>query len=375
MRRAADRIQDAKGASAVSLFDSSAAEPTELLRAVVEEGFRQPITSRYKSVFSESNSFVVDALSSRYSVGAERILCTTGATRGIQLLYRTFLGEGDHVVVETPGFDIFADFAKLFSAKVSKFERRGPLFQLDPEAVAKMLRPDTRLIILSNLHNPSGMLADDGALRALAEKAEAVGAHVIVDEVYRDFAVRNGRFETAAGVHPSIISINSLTKVFGLSALRCGWIIAEPGLISRVRRVSDRIEFGVSKLSHAAAALVLENSAPFERFVDDILARARPVMEASFAELEAEELISGRMPEHGCICYPQVIGASDTRSLSEWLAERHEVIVAPGEFFGSVGHIRIGFAHEPNLLRSGLARLSEGLRAYRARGLGKTTAA
>lgn len=350
---------------ATALFDSSVEEPTELLRRTIMAGFVRPITSRYQSVFVNGNPYLVETLASRYGVPEDRILCTTGATSALSLVYRAYLSPGDHILVETPGFDLFADIARSLGARVGFFRRSGPEFRIDPNEVAARIEPDTRLIVLSNLHNPSGMLLSDGELKSLADAVAGRGVKLIVDEVYGDYADRDARPGSAVRLSPDFIGISSLTKIYGLNTLRCGWVVAEPDTLAPVRRVSDHFEFGVSKLTHAIAALILEDSTNFDQNSRQVLASARPVIERFFAAWVGAGLVEGALPTFGCISFPKLVGIEDTKEFSAWLADRTGVIVAPGEFFGSPGHIRIGHAHPPDVLERGLARLTAGLREYR----------
>ena len=363
MRNAVKNLaQDSK--DAVSLFESSAPEPVELLREVVAKSFSKPITTRYRSVFSESNPYIVAALSKRYGLAPHSILCTTGATGAISLLYRTFLNRGDHVLVETPGFDIFSDFALSQGADVDVFSRPAPDFSIDPAAVARKIKPRTRFIVLSSLHNPSGAFVPDDTLAQLADLAAARGVMVIVDEVYRDYANGAAIGNVGAKLRRNIISVSSLTKIYGLSTLRCGWIAASPDILDAVNIVSDKFEFNVSKLAHAVAAEVLENSAVFDRYAGDILMAARPVMTDALSAMCEDGLLAGSMPTYGCICFPKVVGVDDTRRLSQWLIAKHRLYVVPGEYFGAPGHFRLGFAVEPERLSLGLEKLAHGLAEY-----------
>jgi aspartate/methionine/tyrosine aminotransferase len=357
-----DLTEDSR--DAISLFESSAPEPVELLREVVAKSFSQPITTRYRSVFSESNPYIVAALSKRYGLAPDSILCTTGATGAISLLYKTFLNRGDHVLVETPGFDIFADFALSQGAEADVFMRAAPDFAIDPAAIARKIKPRTRFIVLSNLHNPSGAFVPDETLLALADLAAARGVMVIVDEVYRDYAGGAAIKDVGAKLRQNVISVSSLTKIYGLSTLRCGWIVAAPKILDAVRIVSDKFEFNVSKLAHAVAAEVLEGGAEFDRYTSDILAAARPVMADALAAMSADELLAGAMPEYGCICFPRVVGVTDTHRLSRWLIANHGLYVVPGEYFGAPGYFRLGFALEPAQLARGLEKLAHGLAEY-----------
>ncbi len=362
--RRAIRQARSDGADIIPLYDSSVEEPVELLRDLVEDAFRAPITSKYQSVFVGGNPYVVDAIAERYDVPATRVLPTTGATTGLALVYRTFLKRGDHVLVETPGFDLFGDIGRSLGAQVDFFRRDGDDHAIDEFEIARKLTPRTKLVVLSDLHNPSGMMLRPDVIARIARMTAERGAKLVVDEVYGDYAAGAGRPGTASQLSPNIIAISSLTKIYGLSTLRCGWIIASDELLEPIRRFSDHFEFGISKLAHAVAALVLEQRDRFDGYSRSVLASARPVLERHFADWREAGLVQGRLPDHGCIFFPKLTGVRDTIAFSEWLADEHGVIVAPGEFFGSAGHVRIGFAHAPEVLEAGLSRFQQGLRDY-----------
>ena len=363
VRRAVRRARS-EGNKLIPMFDSSVEEPVELLRGIVEEAFRAPITSKYQSVFVGGNPYVVDAIAERYNVPRERVLATTGATTGLSLIYRTYLKPGDHVLVETPGFDLFGDLGRSLGAHVNHFRRTGLGYEVDEFELARKIGPRTRLIVLSDLHNPSGMLLRPEAIARIARMAAERGIKLVVDEVYGDYAAAGGRPLSAAHLSPNIIAVSSLTKIYGLSTLRCGWIIAADELIEPIRELSDHLEFGISKLAHAVAALVLEKRSRFDTYWEQVLHAARPLLERHFAKWQAAGLVEGRIPEHGCILFPRLVGVGDTIAFSEWLADKYGVIVAPGEFFGAPGHVRIGFAHAPDVLEFGLSRFFEGLQDY-----------
>ena len=349
----------------VSLFDSSVPEPIELLRQFVVEGFSETITSRYTSAFANGNPYVVEQLARRYAVPADQVVCTTGATGALSLIYRALLKPGDRVLVENPGFDLFHKIAETYGFGVDRFERRGDDFAIDPDEVAAAMTPDTRLIVLANLHNPSGMAIPPETLAAIGRIAEARGVRVIVDEVYGDYVDPALRPPPAMQLSPALISVSSLTKSHGLSTLRCGWIVGALEPIGRIRALAEEIDFGISNLSHAIAALVLERPQPFDDFRSEIMRRARPIVESYHAYWCEEGLVAGTLPPFGCIAVPRLIGVHDTTGFSVWLADRCGVIVAPGEYFGASGHIRIGFARAPADVDYGLQALTDGLIRYR----------
>lgn len=354
------------------LFESTVAEPEALLADVIQSAFVGKITDRFESVFGRGNPHLLAALAARYGVDEQCILPTTGVCNGVAQTLAGLVAPGDHVLVETPGFDVLADLARLAGAEVEPAPRSGATFAFDPEDLRARLRPDTRLVVVTNLHNPSGHHLDEAALKALAAVAATVGAHVLVDEVYADFAEEKGDLP-AARLAPNLISVNSLTKVFGLFSLRCGWIVTTRATARRIANASAGREFGVSKLTHALGALVLEKPAPFEAHWRKVLETSRPVVERHLAAMKADELIEGDLPPYGCIAFPRVVGHDDTRKLAEILWRDHDIVTAPGEFFGQAGHMRLGFGVPAPTIDRGLAKLHEALFALRRAGAGPSS--
>jgi len=343
----------------VSLFDSSVPEPTELLRQTVADAFGETLTPRYASAFVAGNPYVVAALGRHYGVSSAAILCTTGATGALSLVYKSLLKPGERVLVERPGFDLFGSLAEAAGLGVDHFDRPAPDYRLDLDSIVARLTPQTRLIVLSNLHNPSGMVIAPAELDALAEIAERHDLLCVIDEVYRDYAPDQVAGPYGATVSDRFISISSMTKIFGLATLRCGWLIGDPSLIQRVRSVHDATEFGISNLAHSVAALVLETPEPFAEYWQSMLAASRPIIERYHRQWMEDGLVEGRLPDHGCISLLKLPHVGDTLAFADRLCRERGIAVAPGEYFGSPGHIRIGFGKPPALLERGLALITD----------------
>jgi len=346
------------------LFDSTIYEPTEHLFQVLRSHSAGAIADRYESVFSHGNRFVARAVAARYGIGDDQILCTTGATNAVAMVLRTHLFDGGHVIVESPNFDLLPYMASEAGADISYLPRRGDDFLLHPDELRTLLRADTRVVLISNLHNPSGQVLDAEQLQALAAEADSVGATLVVDEVYIDFA-RDVYGGCAARLAPNIISVNSLSKVHGLFALRCGWVVAASQTIDSISEANAQDEFGVSKLTHAVASYLLEDGQQLDLHWRTVLSENRPILDSRAESMVAAGLLRGNVPEHGCMYFPEVCGVDDTWALASWLWHGHQLLVAPGEFFGTPGHIRLGCGGSTDQLTEGLSRLGAALEQYR----------
>ena len=263
---------------AAVLFDSTIREPTDLLAGVVRRAFEGGITDRYESVFAEGNRFAVGAVAARYGVPPEQVIGTTGATSALALTLKALVGPGDEVLIEHPRFDLLPALARDAGATVADLPRRAPDYRVDPDELAALIKPNTRLIVLTQVHNPTGAVLDGPrpARRSARWPARPACRCWSTRPMLATFV---GEGVSAVQYGPEFISVGSLTKVQGLFALKCGWAVAAPEVISRIQAASPQGDLGVSKLAHAVAALVLEDRAPFDAHWRDILAGARPVVE------------------------------------------------------------------------------------------------
>jgi aspartate/methionine/tyrosine aminotransferase len=314
-------------------------------------------------VFGQGNTYLIDALAKRYDVASSQVVSATGATNAISMALRVLPPGRRRVMVETPRLDLLHHLPRALDIDVAEFTRRGPTFDVDTEELSRAIRNDIGMVILTNPHNPSGAVLSRERLKDIAEVGAQVGALVLVDEVYSDLAVDTG-FVSAVHIAPNMISVNSLSKSLGLFALRCGWLLAKPSLAREIEIANSRVEFGVSKLSHAVAALVLEDMRSFfETYWRKVLATNRPILERHVAAMMRDGLIAGDVPSSGCMYFPRILDVADTSALAQKLWEDHQILVAPGEYFGRPGHIRLGFGVADPRLDAGLARLHEALLA------------
>jgi aspartate/methionine/tyrosine aminotransferase len=301
---------------------------------------------------------LVDAIAARYGVPRGMVVTAQGASGANFLVFAALLRAGDDVLVERPGYDPLMGPARLLGANVTRFDRRfADGYRLDPAAVAAAMTPRTRLIVITNAHNPTGVLASDADLAEVGRIAERHGALVVVDEVYLDTALA-GPTRPAAAHSPAFISTSSLTKSYGLAGLRCGWVIAHPDVVESVARARDIVDgtgaFPAERLSVLAFSLL-----------DHLAARARRLLEANGRTmrqfLEAHPELEHVPPGAGTVVFPRLRGVDDAGPFVERLAREFETDVVPGRFFEAPAHFRVGFGGRPELLREGLALIERAL--------------
>jgi aspartate/methionine/tyrosine aminotransferase len=299
------------------------------------------------------------ALAAKCDVEPNCVVAAEGTSFANHLAMAALVEPGDDVLVEHPVYELVTATLAYLGANVRTFERPAPDFALDPALVARAMTPRTRLIVATNLHNPSSAFIEESTLLRLGEMAQKAGARVLVDEVYLDaaFALRP---RSAFHLGPEFVATNSLTKVYGLSGLRCGWILAAPELARRMWRLNDL--FGVNA-AHAAERLSI---AALEA-LPKIAARVRAQLDENRALLNEffaaySDAIECPPMRFGTVAFPRLRREpADGDRYCALLRERYETSVVPGRFFGMPDHFRVGIAQDAAQLREGLSRLAAAL--------------
>ncbi len=297
---------------------------------------------------------LLEAIAARYGLTPDWVATGGGCSGANFLACAALLDPGDEVLVENPNYDPLPAAARMLGATVATFPRRFEEgYRIDPERLAAALTARTRLILVSNPHNPSGVLTSGEELEALGRLAERVGIHVLVDEVYLD-TVSAGRPRPAATRSLVFISTNSLTKAYGLSALRCGWTLASPEVTEKIRRARDIVDVSGPIPAERLAALAF-------RQLERLAERMRKIIEANSPLVES--FLSGRrdlecVPSQATIAFPRFRDGRDADAFVKRLFEQYGVAVVPGSFFDSPAHFRIAFGGATEKLREGLGAIA-----------------
>ena len=295
-----------------------------------------------------------ERIAQRYGVNLDNVVAADGTSMANFLAMAALISPGDEVLIEHPTYDPILGAASFLGGSIKRFERKpADAFRLDPAQVERDLNPKTRLIVITNLHNPSGNLAKEPELRALGELAAGAGARVLIDEVYLDAAGR----PSAVHLGPQFVCTNSLTKVYGLSGLRCGWVLAEPELAERMWRLNDL--FGVNQAHQAErlACLAFDRLAQVIGDNPALLERNRQIFN-EFIRVRID--VECAPVEYGLTAFVYWSGG-DTQRLDDHLRERYDTAVVPGRWFEMPDYFRVGFALPTGDLEEGLARVGKAL--------------
>lgn len=301
---------------------------------------------------------LVRALATRFGVGGERITTANGATGAMFIALGALLRPGDKVIVEWPSYDPIQGAVRLLGGEVVDFSREWSNgFKPNSDDLAQLISHEVRAIVMTQPHDPSGVQMTRQELLEIGDLADAVGAKVVVDEVYADTLTGVGR-EPAAKLRDTFVSVNSLSKSYGLPGLRLGWLISDEITAERAQRVRDLSEgFGCVPGERMGVLAIGQMDRLLER-AQQILGPNRSLLESFVAGRPELEWVP---PAGGAVAFPRLSDGWDSEELAEVAYRDFGVGVVPGHLFGYRTHFRVGFGCEKEVLEGGLEALGRAL--------------
>jgi len=289
---------------------------------------------------------------------AENVLITHGTIGANHMVYQTLVGAGDHVVAITPTYQQHTAIPRSLGAEVTEVALvEGEGWLPDWGRVSDAIRPETKVIALTNPNNPTGALIDRDGLETLARIARGAGVWVLCDEVYRG-TEQGGAVPSIVDVYDKGISTGSTSKAYSLAGLRLGWIVGPEDLLDACEVHRDYTTISVGMVDDYFAAMALEAKA-------EVLGRAREITRTNLALLDAwvtdEAKARYVKPQAGTTAFVALDVPMASYDLCVALLKDTGVMFTPGSALGVEGHVRIGFACHTDVLKEGLARVSQWL--------------
>jgi aspartate/methionine/tyrosine aminotransferase len=301
-----------------------------------------------------------ERLARKCGVSEECVVAVQGTAMANHLAMAAILSPGDQALIERPAYGPMFEVASYLGAEILRFDRHSENgFQIDPDEVRKKVTSRTRLVVLTNLHNPSGAFTDEPTLVLLGDIAAKVGARVLVDEVYLDM-VHSRAVRSAVHLGEHFIVTSSLTKAYGLSGLRCGWILAEEKLAERIWRLNDL--FGATPVhsGELLSVVALDHLDKIGERAKLLLEKNRQALNEFFSARADLELV---LPRWGTVSFPK-LKCGSVEEFCNTLRTVYDTSVVPGHFFETPQHFRIGIGGAEHTTAVGLKNLASALAAY-----------
>lgn len=288
---------------------------------------------------------------------SEDVIITHGTIGANMLVHKALVERGDRVVAVVPTYQQHYSIPASIGAEVQTLQLRPENNWLpDLDALRALMTPGTKLLALNNPNNPTGALMDRAMLQDITGIAQAAGAYILCDEVYRGIDQEgDGMTASIADIYEKGISTAGMSKAFSLAGLRLGWAVAPPEVIEAIMIHRDYDTISVGRIDDHFATLALENHTR-------VLARSQQITRGNLAMLtewiEQEPNLSWVKPRSGTTTLVKVDLPMTSRAFCIDLLKQTGVMFTPGDAFDMEGYVRIGFANTPGILREGLARVS-----------------
>ncbi len=279
-----------------------------------------------------------------YSLGKENILLNMGACMSLFIVNATILSPGDNIVVITPNYATNIEVPRSLNIDVStvelKFEQQ---FKLDFEEITSKITPSTKLISVTYPHNPSGVMLSESELKQLIAIAEDNDCYLLVDETYRELTFGK-KLPTAATLSKKAISVESISKSYGVPGIRLGWLATQDmALMERFLATKEQICICGSVVDEHIALAVLKQK-------ENLLLQSNKLIKENFLVIkdwmENQQVLEWVEPSGGVVCFPRfkadVVINHDI--FYKNLLEKYDTFVGPGRWFEqSDSYFRIGY--------------------------------
>jgi aspartate/methionine/tyrosine aminotransferase len=296
---------------------------------------------------------------------ADDIFCFSGAEEGIFCSLSLLVGKGDHAIVIRPIYQSLEQIPETLGTEISVVcLEENAEWKLDPEKIQAAVRPNTKLIVLNFPNNPTGATLTPGVLSSVVAIAREGGIPLFCDEVYRA-PVADGLSQApaAADSYEKAVSLNVMSKSFGLAGLRVGWIYCrDREFLSQLRTQKHYLSICNSAPSEILALIAL-------RAKERLWLRNQKIIDSnlelltSFFEKHSEKF-QWVKPHAGCVAFPRWLGQSSVDDFAEKLVREEGVMILPGSVFGwKENNFRIGFGRKN--FPEALARLERLVREIR----------
>lgn len=296
---------------------------------------------------------------------AENVAITHGASEANLIAALSLVSPGDELIFFVPNFMQLSGLARSLGIGVRHFAlREEDGWQPDPDGLADMITPRSRMIAVVNPNNPTGQVLTPQSIESILKIAENAGLFLLADEIYRGAEIDIEETSTLYRSEGRVIVTSSLSKAFALPGLRLGWLVASTNVVEEAMRRQDYTSIGTSIISQAIAEKVLQ---PEMR--QRVLSRTRQILQRNAQVLEYwieqhSQFFTWQRPRSGGIAFVRYRMNIGSTELSNMIRKEEGVFVVAGDWFGLDGYLRFGIGGETEQLQHALARISRFLHRH-----------
>jgi len=291
----------------------------------------------------------------------ENVIVTAGAKQALYNLLYTILNPQDEVIVLAPYWVSYPEMIKMvFGVPVIVTPEDGSFYPRMQD-IEHSVSSYTKAIIVNSPNNPSGVMYPASFIQEIVEYCERKGIYLIMDDIYHKL-VFDGKTQISAYAYSKkdkestrVIVINGISKLYGMTGFRVGWVIAPKPIVDVMINVQAQTTSCTSIVLQAAAEGALTG---LQSPVDALRLTLENNRNVMIQELQSFNGVKITKPDGTYYCLPDFRAYSnDSVGLSKMLLKRALVVAVPGKEFGMEGHLRLSYATTVKDITEGVARI------------------
>lgn len=282
------------------------------------------------------------------SIDSDHILTLAGGEEGIYCALRTLLSPGDHVIAFTPGYQSLETLSRAIGADVTLLELKPQKqWQLSLEDIARAFRPNTKLVLLTNPHNPTGTVLSKETLAGIVDLARQRQSYIFCDEIYRFLELDEEQRPPSIADHYELgIALSGMAKPFGMSGLRIGWLATQDkSLLEKIAAYKVYTSICNSAPSEVLAFIALRAKEFILQRNMQIIQHNLRLLDAFFTRQKAK--LRWIRPQSGTVAFVELLLPIDVDAFADRLLKETGILIMPGTIFDYPGnYFRIGFGRK-----------------------------
>jgi len=304
---------------------------------------------------------------SGYAATAAQVIVTNGGKQAVYQAFQTLLDDGDEAILPAPYWTTYPEAVKLAGGvPVEVFAGSDQNYLVTVDQLEAARTPKTKVLLFVSPSNPTGAVYSEEQTRAIGEWALAHGIWVISDEIYQNLTYDGMRaisiLEAVPALADTTILVNGVAKTYAMTGWRVGWMVGPLDAIKGAANLQSHLSSNVNNVAQRAALAALTGPQDEVSVMRDAFDRRRTVI---VAELNKIDGVTCPTPEGAFYVYPDVtglmqrVGIGTSLELADYILEKAEVAVVPGEAFGPSGYLRLSYALGDDALLEGVQRLQK----------------
>ncbi len=308
---------------------------------------------------------------SGYEVEAAQVLVTNGGKHAIYNTFATLLDPGDEVILPAPYWTTYPEAIRLAGGEpVEVLADETQDYKVTVDQLESARTDRTKVLLFCSPSNPTGAVYTTEEIRAIGGWVEEHGLWVVTDEIYEHLVY--GEVETGSvpvlcpGVRDNCVVVNGVAKTYAMTGWRVGWMIGPTDVVKAATNLQSHATSNVSNMAQRAALAAVSGDLSAVEEMKAAFDRRRRTIVSMLNEIDG---VVCPEPQGAFYAYPSVktlLGKDhdgrridSSADLAEYVLDKAEVAVVPGEAFGSPGYLRLSYALGDDDLVEGVTRLQK----------------